>query len=895
MKIENFIKIQQSNLTKNIDLAKVNRIFFDLIGSNALIIFSKNNKILHEYISLVDFSIENIDFKQLRKSIDSSFDYFINEEIFEKQSYFVLCVYLKLNSKLNCKKSLDIIIQNEFILLSNQKRINYLEAKASQEKNLIKSTQKNSKIISRQNSEYQSSLEDHFIHLEDTIKKRTFDLNNQLKIIQFKNQLLQLISNASSEHTDFFNKCCPLISDFMSVERTSIWVHDENLKELSIIHGDGLKQNEKISVKNDIGFVGKCYLDKKTHITNDPYSDDTFFKSIDKSTGFLTKNVLVTPIMKGEKVLGVLQLLNKSGDFLRVDLDLSQRIASTMINHLRVFEIIASDRAAKYELEALLSTIPDVVYKISKSGKFEYVSKSIEKWGYKPLELINKHYSILFGEPRPTKFARNEVLDEYKESPESIPKSPPKLFDERRAGERATKELEVEIKSGKHIENEIDIIGEVSASGYWVSNERTLQKEFKGTIGIIRDITKRVLAQSNLEKTKATLVQAERFASLGTLAAGIAHDFNNLLGIILMGIELQNTAGINLSDERKKSTNDKVMGAITKATSLTQRLLSIARSNEPKIENCSLNDIITEAISLMENRFLSSGISLVYNNIAIISNCMVDKNQLNDVLINILTNSIHAIEECENEDLLNRKVGIELSEVNGAFSIELWDTGKGIDEKDRNKIFDPFFTTKNRISQKGTGLGLAMVFAFIESHKAQIEVNSFTVDEKKPHPFCLQAESGTVFHLSLPKLKLDSLIEIESIEIKSNERALKAEILVLDDEDIYLDMVQFGLEHYNFKNIKTFQSSEDLLKYLDETKNIPDIIISDIHMPPPSGIKVFKIVQEKYAGKVKTIAMTGKLVDDLSEELSDLKVENILSKPFLVSDLKDIIFNMFRE
>jgi signal transduction histidine kinase len=892
MKIKSFIRAHQDKMLQQIDLKKLCSIFKTFIDENCLLVYSDEGQFVTKSDSFFGLSCETLDLAHLSKVLDKEFAHILFEDGFDKRKYFILCICKSKENLDLHRDNIQNIIKSEFKALSLQERVNYLEAKAEQDNNLIESIQKNSKLISKQNSEYQFSLETHFMQLEDTIQKRTFDLNNQLKIIQFKNKLLQLISDANSERADFFNQCCPLITKFMNVGRTSIWVHDSRLKELSIIYGDGLAPSQKIIVEEKMGFVGKSFAEKKSFMTNKPYIDDAFLMSIDKKTGYKTESVLVTPIMKDDKVLGVLQLLNKESGFDGIDLDLAQRIASTMTNHLKVYELIASERAAKYELEALLSTIPDVVYKVSQEGNFEYISKSIEKWGYNALDLIDKHYSILLKEPKPSIVSRQRQWDEYRKIPAVIPPKSPKFFDERRSDDRPTKELEINIEPGDNLKDKLrDIIGEVSASGYWVSNERTLQKEFKGTIGIIRDISIRKATEQILDRTRTTLIQAERFASLGTLAAGIAHDFNNLLGIVLMGIELQNSADIVLTQERLKITNDKIIDAITKATSLTQRLLTIARSNEPKVENCSLHSVISEVVSLMDTRFSSNGIDVIYKNTLELDQCMIDKGQFNDVLINIITNSIHAIEELESKQ--TREIGIHLTETSDFFNIMLWDTGVGISEDIRTKIFDPFFTTKDRSSNKGTGLGLSMVYAFIENHLGEISVDSFTKEEEHTHAMQSAATSGTTFNLSIPKSESLPQKNVIDQTIEPSQIALGSEVWVLDDEDTFVDMVRFGLEHYGFKTVKTFSRGQDLLDTLDQRTNLPGIVISDIHMPPPSGLKVLELIKSKYAGKIKTIAVTGKLTDDLLEKLSLLKVDKVMAKPFLISALKTEIFKVF--
>ena len=160
------------------------------------------------------------------------------------------------------------------------------------------------------------------------------------------------------------------------------------------------------------------------------------------------------------------------------------------------------------EFESLAATIPDIVYKIDMDGKFTYLNPAIRKLGYKPQELIGKHFSLIISPLDFEAVSRNDILQKFA-SKNTGDKEAPKLFDERRTAERKTSGLEVRLvtknKAAKQrgiIENigQNCVIAEVSSSGIYISNDAAESRVFIGTVGIIKDITDRRWMESELVK-----------------------------------------------------------------------------------------------------------------------------------------------------------------------------------------------------------------------------------------------------------------------------------------------------------------------------------------------------------------------------------------------------------
>ena len=155
-------------------------------------------------------------------------------------------------------------------------------------------------------------------------------------------------------------------------------------------------------------------------------------------------------------------------------------------------------RVSENRFENLVQAIPDIVYKLDPRGYFTFINNSVSTLGYKPEELVGKHFSEILREEDIENVSRHEILKEYRGQNTGVEKAP-KLFDERRCGSRMTRSLEIAIikkksEPEKNIPKEdmigsIIAYGEVSATGQYKGDKE--RKYFTGTVGIIRDITNR--------------------------------------------------------------------------------------------------------------------------------------------------------------------------------------------------------------------------------------------------------------------------------------------------------------------------------------------------------------------------------------------------------------------
>ena len=231
-----------------------------------------------------------------------------------------------------------------------------------------------------------------------------------------------------------------------------------------------------------------------------------------------------------------------------------------------------------------------------------------------------------------------------------------------------------------------------------------------------------------LTEMQAHLIQSEKLASIGKLAAGIAHEINNPLGGILIYSHLL------LEDTDKNSPHYENLKKIVKETSrckdIVKGLLEFARPKEPEMSLISINDIAENSLSIMERQALFQNIKIKKTYTSDLPKIVADSAQLQQVFMNII---INAAEAMEGNGIL--ALSTSLSRDGTCIEVKFSDTGHGIMEEDKKRLFEPFFTTKE--VGKGTGLGLAISYSIIQKHHGTIEVKS-------------ELRKGSTFTVKLP-------------------------------------------------------------------------------------------------------------------------------------------------
>ncbi|MCJ7772416.1 MAG: ATP-binding protein [Desulfobacterales bacterium] len=237
------------------------------------------------------------------------------------------------------------------------------------------------------------------------------------------------------------------------------------------------------------------------------------------------------------------------------------------------------------------------------------------------------------------------------------------------------------------------------------------------TIGFFHDMREEIEMKKKLEKTQVQLLQAEKMASLGKLAAGVAHQLNNPLGGISLFTKLI-LEEYELEDKIKDDLN-RILKDTQRCSDTVKELLEFARQTSQFMKPCDINRAITRTLFLLENQALFQNIITEKDLNANLPLVKADIQQLNHMFMNIILNAAQAMEG-KGKLILKTFLNPDKNHV----CIEIYDTGPGIPEDIKSHIFEPFFTTKEE--GKGTGLGLSIVYSIVENHLGNIQVVSKT-------------------------------------------------------------------------------------------------------------------------------------------------------------------------
>jgi len=235
-----------------------------------------------------------------------------------------------------------------------------------------------------------------------------------------------------------------------------------------------------------------------------------------------------------------------------------------------------------------------------------------------------------------------------------------------------------------------------------------------------------------LETKQEQLLQSRKMASIGTFTSGIAHELNNPLNNISLTAESLMEDFTEMTKEEASEMMMEILAQADRASQVVKNLLEFSRTERPVLLELSINDVLDRTIKLIKNQIMVTGIQLKRENSKNLPPIKGRGQDLQQVFINILLNSIQAMKDLSGENIITIRTG---PGPDGYIRIDFSDTGIGIKPEDMKHIFDPFYTTKP--VGRGTGLGLSLVYGIIRTHGGYIEVKSEIV-------------KGTTFSIYLP-------------------------------------------------------------------------------------------------------------------------------------------------
>ncbi len=354
---------------------------------------------------------------------------------------------------------------------------------------------------------------------------------------------------------------------------------------------------------------------------------------------------------------------------------------------------------------------------------------------------------------------------------------------------------------------------------------------------------------------QAQLFQADRMASVGLLAAGVAHEINNPLTFILFNLEaldqalprlagaltrLQLAVGVGrateiMGDDARAAGAEQLnelvrqsaeaLGGARRVQSIVKDLKTFARADEDRMVPVSVNEVVEGAINMAYNEIKYR--ARLEKELGWLPPLMANDGKLAQVVLNLLVNAAHAIEEGDVErNLIRVRTFLDQEQV----CIEVSDTGAGIAPEDQERIFEPFFSTKE--AGIGSGLGLSICRNIVASFDGDITVES-------------RVGEGSRFCIGLPLGERQERESGANQEISTEEIVPpgRPRVLVVDDEVLIAKAVSRILSgDYDLELVHSGAEAQELL----ERDQRFDVILCDLMMPDISGMDLHDWIQTRY-------------------------------------------------
>ena len=494
------------------------------------------------------------------------------------------------------------------------------------------------------------------------------------------------------------------------------------------------------------------------------------------------------------------------------------------------------------ELTLFVDTANAPIFGIDSSGLVNEWNQASEKiTGFTKVEVLGKDLVSEF------------ITDEYKAPVKQV------LDNALHGNETANYEFPLYTKTSQRVDVLLN-----------ATTRRDVDGVITGVIGVGQDITE-------LRQKQAALNQASKMESVGQLTGGIAHDFNNLLSVIDGNLRfLQQDIG-NVSDDITELFDD-AMSAATDAAELTARLLAFSRNRGLKPELKNANEAIDNF-----SRFLSRTLGKANELQTELSEealyIMVDTAQLENALLNLAINARDAMADggnitlrseryhcSERADLKeNNQAGIMLNPGDYVV-VSVEDTGAGIEQEDLVRVFEPFFTTKE--IGKGGGLGLSMVYGFVQQSSGQCVVRS-------------KIGEGTKVSMYFPEAQYMEQ-DKSSIDEKKIAFADSEVILVVEDEPRVLRVTLRDLKRLGYRTLEANNAS--MAKTMIDSGQKIDLVFSDVLMPGDIDGQMLGLWIEKNHPLIKVVLTSGftKRKTEVGENESSFP---LLRKPYTIEAL----------
>ncbi|HEY4301116.1 MAG TPA: ATP-binding protein [Candidatus Didemnitutus sp.] len=380
-------------------------------------------------------------------------------------------------------------------------------------------------------------------------------------------------------------------------------------------------------------------------------------------------------------------------------------------------------------------------------------------------------------------------------------------------------------------------------------------------------------AVGTLKTTQSQLIQSEKLSAVGQFVAGIAHELNNPLTSVIGFSELLQNMDL---DAKYKGHLDHIARAAIRCHKIVHSLLGFSRQKEPERNLVVLHTVVDAVLEIVAYDMRTNNVAIERNYAPELPPVLGDAHQLQQVILNILSNARQAMEGFRRDG----RIVLSTGSGHGLVWLRIKDNGPGMRKEVLSRIFDPFFTTKAQ--GKGTGLGLSLSYGIIQEHQGSIRVESEPGD-------------GAEFFIELPVADPTAGLTPEAAGRSLSPfkvRPPSLRVLAIDDEESILSLVQEVLRADGHR-VDVASNGDTALQMIG--KNRYDVIVCDWKMPGLSGIHVFEDLQTRDpAAANRMLFMTGDVVNDKFQEFLKQNGRSCLPKPFSVREFRSAVAALAR-
>ncbi len=370
-------------------------------------------------------------------------------------------------------------------------------------------------------------------------------------------------------------------------------------------------------------------------------------------------------------------------------------------------------------------------------------------------------------------------------------------------------------------------------------------------------------AVGTLKTTQAQLIQSEKLSAVGQFVAGVAHELNNPLTSVIGFSELLEATS---TDPKQRDHLTHIVRNATRCHKIVHSLLGFSRQHEPERKLVKLHEIADAVLEIVAYDMRVNNVTLVREYAPDLPPLLGDTHQLQQVVLNIVSNARQAMENFRRDGAITLRTGATDDRV----WLRIIDNGPGISPENLKKIFDPFFTTKPQ--GKGTGLGLSLSYGIVQEHRGSIRAES---QPGVGTEFILEFPIATAADGKVPLFRPDSKPPLPG-------KIRPLHILAIDDEESILRLVQEILSSEGHR-VETATGGEAALPLI--LRNQYDVIVSDWKMPGLNGINLYQeLLERKPEAARRMLFMTGDVIKENFQAFLKQHARTCLPKPFALRE-----------